>query len=455
MSSPKILVVEDETIVAKDIQSTLEELGYNVPAVVYSGKEAIAKTGETSPDLILMDIMLKGDMDGITAADQIRDRFNIPVIYLTAYANEQILKRARLTSPFGYMLKPFERREIHAVIEMALQKSRMEALLKKEKDKAQKYLDVAGVMILVIDNDGTVSLINRRGSEILGYDEAEIIGKNWFENFLPEADKRRKEEIHKKIMARETDPIKYDESSVATKGGEERIIAWYYTVLAEQDDMIGIIGSGEDITEKKRSEEKLKESYEKLSDALAGTVQALTSVVEMRDPYTSGHQKRVAQLASAIARQMELPEEQIEGIQMAALVHDIGKIGVPAEILIKPGKLSDNEFNMIKIHPQVGYEALKDVEFPWPVADTVLQHHERINGSGYPQGISGDDIILDAKILSVSDVVEAIASHRPYRPALGIEVALKEISQNRNVLYDAEVADACLTLFKEKEFSFE
>ena len=202
-------------------------------------------------------------------------------------------------------------------------------------------------------------------------------------------------------------------------------------------------------------EEERRQSFEKLQKALRETVHALASAVEMRDPYTAGHQRRVTELARALAEEMGLSEEQIEGLHMAGLVHDIGKINVPAEILSKPGQLNDVEFSMIKAHSQAGYDILRTIEFPWPVAKIVLQHHERLDGSGYPQGLKGEEILLEARILSVADVVEAMSSYRPYRPALGIEKALEEISNNKGVKYDSEVVDACLELFAEGRFKFQ
>ena len=175
----------------------------------------------------------------------------------------------------------------------------------------------------------------------------------------------------------------------------------------------------------------------------------------MRDPYTGSHQRRVTQLACAIANEMALSEEQIEGLRMAGLIHDIGKISIPAEVLSKPGPLSDIEYGLIQAHPRIGHGILKDTDFPWPLADIVLQHHERLDGSGYPQGLLSEEIMLEARILAVADVVEATASHRPYRPARGIDQALEEISQNRGVLYDPEVVGACLKLFTEDGFTFE
>jgi len=191
-----------------------------------------------------------------------------------------------------------------------------------------------------------------------------------------------------------------------------------------------------------------------LASALEATVHTLGQMAEARDPYTAGHQRRVSQLACAIAAEMKLPEEQTDGIRVVGLMHDIGKMSVPAEILTKPGKLSEIEFSLIKVHSQGGYDLLKTIDFPWPVADIVLQHHERMDGSGYPNALKGDAILLDARILGVADVVEAMASHRPYRPTLGIDKALEEISKNKGVQYDSEVVDACVALFRKKGFVF-
>jgi len=198
----------------------------------------------------------------------------------------------------------------------------------------------------------------------------------------------------------------------------------------------------------------LEKTIAKLRLALEGTIRTLTIASEAKDPYTAGHQRRVADLARTIAQEMDLPENIVDGIRMAGLIHDIGKIRVPGEILGKPSKLNDLEFQLVKTHPEVGYALLKDVEFPWPVADIVLQHHERMNGSGYPGKIKGAGILIEARIVGIADVVEAISSARPYRQELGLEVALEQISKNRGILYDEKVVDACLRLFKEKGFKF-
>jgi len=199
----------------------------------------------------------------------------------------------------------------------------------------------------------------------------------------------------------------------------------------------------------------LQQSYQRTKRAMDATIETVSKILEAKDPYTAGHQQRVSQLATATAKELNLSPDKVEGIRIASLIHDIGKIGLPAEILSKPTTLTDIEFSLIKDHSRIGYGILKSIDFSYPVANIVLQHHERLNGSGYPNNLKGGEILLEAKILGVADVVEAMSSHRPYRPALGTDKALEEISKNRGVLYDPEVVDACLKLFKEKEFKFE
>jgi len=216
---------------------------------------------------------------------------------------------------------------------------------------------------------------------------------------------------------------------------------------------ISILAEARDITERKQAEEKLVKSYASLKKTLDDAIDTMAKIVETRDPYTSGHQHKVADLAIAIAREMKLEDTRIDQLRMAAVIHDIGKLYVPSDILSKPGKLSDIEFNLIKAHPQHGYDIVKGMDFPCNIAKAVLQHHERLDGSGYPNQLKGEDMILEAKILAVADVVEAMVAHRPYRPALGLDKALEEISKNKGKLYDPDVVDACVKLFKEKEFT--
>jgi PAS domain S-box-containing protein/putative nucleotidyltransferase with HDIG domain len=205
----------------------------------------------------------------------------------------------------------------------------------------------------------------------------------------------------------------------------------------------------------KTAAEELQNSYRKLSTIFEQTVNALASAVGKRDPYTTDHQRRVTALASFMGQELGLPEEQVNGIRLAGMLHDIGKLAVPSEILSKPTRLSEAEFTIIKTHPMVASEILKAIEFPWPISEIALQHHERIDGSGYPQGLTKNNILPETRILSVADVVEAISSHRPYRPAYSLEYTLEEISKNKGIIYDADAVDVCLTLFREKNFRFE
>lgn len=214
-------------------------------------------------------------------------------------------------------------------------------------------------------------------------------------------------------------------------------------------------GLSEDITSRRESERRLKENMESLRKALGGIIQVISATVETRDPYTAGHQQRVADLARAIAQEMGLPEQQVDGLRVAGTIHDLGKVSIPAEILSKPTRLMDIEYRLIQAHSQTGHDILKGIDFPWPIAEMVLQHHERMDGSGYPRGLKGEEILLEARIIAVADVIEAIASHRPYRAALGIKTALEEIEKNAGVLYDREAVKICLRLFREKLFDLE
>ncbi len=223
----------------------------------------------------------------------------------------------------------------------------------------------------------------------------------------------------------------------------------------EEDFLKAVANTLAGTLERRRAEESLVETHEKLVQSLDSTILVLASVAEMRDPYTAGHQQRVSELAQAIAQELGLPEEQVEGIRVAGLLHDVGKMQIPAEILSKPGKLTSVELMLIRTHSQSGYEILKSTVFPWPIAKFVLQHHERWDGSGYPAGLKGEEILLEGRILAVADVVEAMSSHRPYRPAFEAHEALWEILQNKGTLYDVAVAEACQRVFEERRFRFQ
>ena len=450
MKNKTIMIVEDEKIIAEDIRKTLIKFNYNVPHIVASGEKAIQKAKKNRPDLILMDIKIEGKINGLEAAKQIYQEFGIPIVFLTAYANENFLKQASEASPFGYLIKPFEDRELHSTIEMAFYKSRMEKRLKKNKDFLWKVIDTVPNNIFVKDKNGRYLMVNDSLAELYNTTPKEMIGKTDFE--LISNSKIKDEDLEYLIrddlnVINGKKKILVPEESLTLDDGKR---IWFQTTkvpLDSPDVPEVLLGVHIDIT-------ALKNSFHRLQELMEEIVNGLVLAVEKRDPYTAGHQRRVSLLANAIAEKMGLEKNRADGLRIAAIVHDIGKINVPAEILSKPGKLTPTEFDLIKIHPQAGFEILSTINFPWPVAEIVLQHHEKIDGSGYPNGLKGDKISLEARIISVADMVEAFASHRPYRPSLGIEFALKEINLHKGILFDKNVVEACLELFNNNEFSF-
>jgi len=320
--------------------------------------------------------------------------------------------------------------------------------IQRTKTHLESILNNSLDLIFTIKKDGTFGYINPQLEKITGYRQEEVVGKNFME-FIPEHRKNFMLEKWREINAGisgtyETEIIKHD--------GTLMYCLISHSVMEGFNEFLVVL---RDITERKRGEEKLQQSFDNLQKTLEGTILAMAKIVETKDPYTAGHQQQVAKLSCAIAKEMGLSEERFNALQMAALIHDVGKIYVPTEILSKPGRLNEIESRLIKTHPQVGYDILKTIEFLWPVVEIILQHHERMDGSGYPQGLSGRNILLEARILGVADVVEAMSSHRPYRKAIGIGKALEEISKNKGILYDPQVVDICFKLFYEKGFKFD
>jgi PAS domain S-box-containing protein/putative nucleotidyltransferase with HDIG domain len=303
--------------------------------------------------------------------------------------------------------------------------------------------------IIVHDLEGKCIYANERACQFYGYDEEELLKINLYELNAPEqldtVKAKIAELIEKKQLTFESIHVCKDKPLAPVE---------ISSLIIESEGRKLIVSAVCDISKRKRTEEELRQTSLRLQRAIEGAINAVALTTEIRDPYTAGHQHRVAKLACSIGRELGLSNEQIEGVRVAGTLHDIGKIYVPAEILSRPGRLRQNEINLVKDHAQVGYDLLSTIEFPWPVAQIVLQHHERVNGSGYPHGLSGDDILIEAQIMSVADVVEAMASHRPYRPALSIEEALLEISQQRGVLYSPAAVDACIKVFTQKGFTF-
>jgi PAS domain S-box-containing protein/putative nucleotidyltransferase with HDIG domain len=301
--------------------------------------------------------------------------------------------------------------------------------------------------------NGEFTYANPAMETILGYRPEEITGK-YFVNITRKEDVAKYIKSYKKVRDQKQ-TIKEEVGILLHKDGTER----YFSISGapnfdSEGNFIGLVGTFKNLTDIRKSEMELKISLEKLQSAMSSTIDAISIIVESRDPYTAGHQKRVAQLAVAIAEKLGLSEERINFIRMGSLIHDIGKIYIPSEILTKPSRLGDLEFAMIKSHPTVGYKILNKVNFIPTIVDIVYQHHERMDGSGYPLGISGDAILLESMIVAVADIVEAMSSDRPYRAAKGLAIALEEIKQQRGSTLYAEVVDACLKLFEEQEFEF-
>jgi PAS domain S-box-containing protein/putative nucleotidyltransferase with HDIG domain len=344
--------------------------------------------------------------------------------------------------------------EVVAVYDDVTERKQAEDALRESERKLRLVTDQVTDIIWSLDLEGNFTFVTPSAERMIGYTVAEMLSLNFSQITTPESHTMAMELISKRMKERKREPIVLEMQQVCKDGSKK----WCeVTAIFATDDNrpSGIVGVTRDISERKRSKEKLQKSYDKLRDTMIATVNTLASTVEMRDPYTAGHQRRVTILACAMAEEMGLTEEQFDGLRMAGLVHDIGKFSVPVEILNKPGRISETEFSIIKHHAQAGYNILKEIEFPWPVAQIVLQHHERLDGSGYPQGLKNGGIMLEAKILAVADVVEAMASHRPYRPALGIDAALEEITKNQDILYEPEMVDVCKRLFNEKGFKFE
>jgi PAS domain S-box-containing protein/putative nucleotidyltransferase with HDIG domain len=333
------------------------------------------------------------------------------------------------------------------------ERKRAEEELLRSRQWLSLHAEQAPLAVVEFNLEGRVRGWNPAAGKIFGYPREEAIGQHWT-FMVPESVRCSLEGVWQGLIAKRGGSRSTNKN--ITKGGRIIDCEWFNTPLVDQQgETIGVASLVMDVTDRKQAEEKLQETLESLRKAVGTTIQVMVSAVETRDPYTAGHQIRSADLARAIATEMGLPPEKIEGIRMAGSIHDIGKLSIPAEILSKPTKLSDIEFSLIKEHASKGFEMLKNVESPWPLAEIVRQHHERMDGSGYPRKLNGEEILIEARILSVADVVEAMASHRPYRAGLGIDAALAEIEKNRGIIYDSTAADACLRLFREKGFKLE
>lgn len=448
---PSVLIVDDDASLSKTLCDILRAEGY-APVSAGEGQTALRRVEEEKPLVAVVDLRLP-DMDGLRVMEEIKKRSpGTECIVLTGYASQASAIEAINLGAYSYVQKPYDVQQLLVTIRRAWEKGTADGALQDSEERYRELVENASDVIYTHDLEGHFTSSNPAGSRVYGYTVQEILHLNIAQIVDPEYLPVAQENIRRKLEGlEESGPY---ELLTHRKDGEPVWVEVSTRLVSKDGVSVEIEGIARDITERKLAEQERERSLSRLRRTLEQTVYALAAAVEMRDSYTAGHQRRVADLATAIADEMGIPAERIRGIRMAGLIHDVGKIHIPAEILSKPTRLTEVEWSMIKAHPQAGYDILKDIEFPWPVARIVLQHHERVNGSGYPQGLSDKEILLEARILGVADVVEAMASHRPYRPAHAVEEALGEIRENRGILYDPQAVDACLEVIGKKILEF-
>jgi PAS domain S-box-containing protein len=463
--SLRILIVEDSEDDTLLIIRNLKKGGYSP---VYERVETTAAMKkalqEKQWDIILCDYKMP-EFDAPSAIALLKEaNIDIPLIIVSGTMGEETAVECMRLGAQDYIMKgnlfrlcPAIARELKDVEVKNRQKqteSQREAVLEALRQSEEKYRSILETIqegYFEVDFAGNFTFFNDSLCRNLGYSKEELMGMNNRQYTDKEHSKKLFQAFNKVYNTGE--PTEGFDWQIIRKDGTKRSIEASVSLQKDSSGKpTGFRGIARDVTERKQAEEKLLLTLESLRKAFGTIIKVMVSAVEMRDPYTSGHQIRSADLARAIATEMGLPQDKINGIRLAGSIHDIGKLSIPAEILSKPSKLTNIEFSLIKEHSRVGYEMLKDVESPWPLAQIVYQHHERIDGSGYPKNLKGDEIIIEASIMAVADVVEAMASHRPYRPALGIKAALEEIKKNKGILYDEAVADTCLRLFLEKNY---
>jgi|GEM_PF-1471815 len=323
----------------------------------------------------------------------------------------------------------------------------------RERDSLHRVLfqNVSDV-VLLYDPDLRVLDVSPSVKELAGLDPSQVIGRtiSEFGFIAPGCIDRAVADAGRAVDGDDGLAEAYE---IVVAGQQPRTLEVHNRTVVENGRPVGAVAVIRDVTERVAMAKDLEASLAKLRASMRGVVEAMSLAVESRDPYTAGHQRRVSNLARAIATTMGLSTDQVDAIRLAGIVHDIGKLSIPAEILAKPGKLTNNELALIRTHPEAGFEILKGIDFPWPIARIVLQHHERVDGTGYPHGTPGDDILIEARILAVADVVEAMASHRPYRPSLGLQKALETIREESGAKLDPVAVDACVRLFEQSDFS--
>jgi len=455
----RVLMIEDSEDDAALLIRILKKSGYEPETQrVQTAADMTSALFDRPWDILLCDYHLPGfgALDAIAILK--KTNLDIPLIIVSGAIGEETALDCIHRGASDYIMKGnlprlglAVKRELENK-DMRVKRKQNEEALRVSEEKYRTILESIGEGYYEADLTGNFTFFNDALCRIWGYPKDELMGMNNRTYTDPETAKKLYE-AHRKVY--ETGmPGKLFDYEIINKDHTKRVVQSSFTLLRDTGGQaIGFRGIVRDITELTLMDIERQKSLVQVSKSLEATIHAMAVTMESRDPYTAGHQKRVADLAHAIAEEMEMEPSRIEGLVMASTIHDLGKISIPAEILTKPAKLTAIEYEIVKPHAQSGYDILKDIDFPWPIARIILEHHERIDGSGYPRHLKGNDILLESKILTVADVVEAMASHRPYRPSLGIESALDEIVRNRGVLYEPDIVDACLKLFKEKRFS--
>ena len=461
----KIVVVEDDEGLRRLVQKELERNGIKTESV-RTGKNAIEWGINNQHSLMILDYKLPD----ISAQDVIKHLIEKNIenrfIIMTGHGDVKVAVDMMKLGVKDYIIKDANFLELlpsavkRAIDDFDKEKKLINAedALKSSEESyrllAESVLDV----IWKTDTNLKFTYVSQSVESLLGYKPEElhdiefnkILAKDSVEladDFFDRIIKKQNIKNGNNHYMLELEQLRQDGKSVWTELS--------VSLLMDQKKVVGFLGVTRDISERKTTQKKLDESFLKLRKALEASVQAMGKATEIKDPYTAGHQRRVGILSYEIAKIMGLNEDICDGVRLAGAIHDIGKIYVPAEILSKPGLISENELNIIKSHPQVGHDILRNIEFPWPIAKIILQHHERIDGSGYPLGLKNEKILIEAKIIGVADVVEAMASHRPYRPALGLNLAIEEIEKNKGKCYDPDIVDACIKIITTSGLKFD
>ena len=459
----KILVVEDYDGLRKLVQRELLNKGFESEGAK-TGKEAIDWAIKNPNSLIILDYKLP-DFNSYDIIKRLND-FNLGIhfIVMTGYGDIRVAVEMMKLGIKDYIIKESDLLELlpasvkRVIDEIANEKKlkAAEEALKSSEESYKLLTDSIKDVIWKADIDFKMTYVSKAVKKLLNYEPEDLINTD-IRSLLTKESSNKIETYYFKVLTKIGDIKPIEEMLELEQIKKDGETVWTEISISYLNDknknLIGFLGVTRDISERKMSEMKIEQSFLNLRKVLEASIQSMGKAAELKDPYTAGHQRRVGILSFEIAQALGLSQEQCKGIRLAGAIHDIGKIYVPTEILSKPGVLSSNELNIIRTHPEVGYDILKAIEFPWPIAKIVLQHHERLNGSGYPYNLHSDEILLESKIIGIADVIEAMASHRPYRPALGLEKAIDELIKNRNILYDAEIVDVCIDLIKKMDYS--